>query len=388
MIYSSVLPFTFKEVSSSLLNFFSSQKRIGDFEAKLEDYFGLRAIAVDSGQTAIRLCLKAAGLKAGDEVAIPAYLCERVAKGLTGDGYNLLFIDTDEDYNISIEDFLRKATARTAAVLAVHSYGIPCRIKELARHAKTLGVKVIDDSAQTFGGRLDGKLLGTFGDCGILSFGWFKPLTAMGGGALLSGDDSFIKTARNKLINTQDYSVRSAKLAKSIFYLNKDLYHKVIVNSYRGGPQGSSSILKSDCGSLIHSSLQASQSSIGIVQMNRIEEFNLRRIENARYLAGQLSGIKASLPEIDPAAPLLRLPMRLFSLSREKTLAVSRRFFEQGVDAPMLYPCLPDVLGAVAKCPNARALSEQTINLPIHPCLDRNDLDRIASVAKKVCKGL
>lgn len=390
MIYGSVLPFSFKEVSSASASLLSRGERLDAFEKRLEEYFGVYAIAVDSGLTAIRLALKAAGLKKGDEIALPAYLCERVGRGLLREGYSLKFIDVDMDYNISVEDFKKKATDSTKAVIAVHSYGIPCRMEEIAGYAGKLKMLVIDDSAQSFGGRRAGRLLGTFGDAGILSFGWIKPLTAMGGGALLVKDENLREKVRATIRNRKDFKVQLIKLIKSLCYLNKPLYYRVAVDLYGIKGRGAAEDNPEPCvmeNKEIVSNFQVVQSAIGLVQMERIGSFNKKRVYNSRYLKERLAHLPVVLPDIHEDAPLLRMPVRFPGLSRGQTLALSGKYRAMGVDAPALYPSLPDLFNIEAGCPNAKVLSDQTLNLPVHPCLDENDLERIVAATEKLCKN-
>lgn len=390
MIYGSVLPFSFKEVSSAAASLLSHGGRLDAFEKKLEEYFGVHAIAVDSGLTAIRVALKAAGLRKGDEIALPAYLCERVGRGLLQEGYSLRFIDVERDYNISVEDFIKKSSGRTRAVIAVHSYGIPCRIDEIAGYAGNLNMLVIDDSAQSFGGRLSGRLLGTFGDAGILSFGWIKPLTAMGGGALLVKDKKLREKARATIRNRKDFRVQLIKLFKSLCYLNKPLYYRVAVDLYGIKGRGAAEDNPAPCvmeNKEIVSDFQILQSAIGLVQMERIDSFNKKRLYNSRYLKERLAHLPVVLPEVHEDAPLLRMPVRFPGFSRERTMALSTRYREMGVDAPALYPSLPDLFNIEAGCPNAKLLSDQTLNLPVHPCLDEDDLKRVVEATEKLCKN-
>ena len=81
--------------------------------------------------------LKSYGLKRGDEVIMPAYTCETVARLLIDMGLKINFVDVDkETYNISIEDLQSKASRKTKAIIAIHMFGNPCEMKEIMEIAE------------------------------------------------------------------------------------------------------------------------------------------------------------------------------------------------------------------------------------------------------------
>lgn len=386
MIYGSVVPFEFSEVSSAAASFIPFTDRTELFQERLKESFGREAVALDSGLAAIRLFLRAGGLIPGDEVAVPAYLCERVGRGLISEGYSLRYIDVGDDYNLSVEDFKKKISAKTRAVLAVHSYGIPCRIDDIVEIAGHYGTAVIDDSAQSFGGRYKGKLLGTFGDCGVLSFGWIKPLTAMGGGALLTENRDILQRAKRILKKTGTVKSGLLKACKGAFYLNKPLFYKFAVGFYsNGAAAGQQDKKTTERCEFIASDFHGVQAAMALKQMEKIEAFNRKRAENAVYLAAALSSLPVELPAFPEGTPLLRLPVRFASLPVEKVRQIPGRYLSMGIEAPALYPSLPDLFGDKDRCPNASRLASLTVNLPVHPCLSRDGLERIVSATRKIC---
>lgn len=390
MIYNSVLPYSFKENLFAFKSLLSNEKQILKFEAMLSEYTGKHAVVLDSGLSAIRVFLKLQGLSKGDEVAVPAYLCERVGNGLLADGYRLNFIDVDDNYNISPDDLSGKISSKTKALVVAHSYGIPCNIKAVKEFADQFGILVVEDAAQSFGVRIGEKLLGTFGDCGVYSFGWFKPMTAMGGGALISKNKEVIDDVK-RLAASRDNKDKAVKLLKSMLYVNKRLYFATAVKLYnklgefqkhRECAEGEE---KMNTGSAFNVyRMQNLQAGIGLVQFKKIKMFNSRRIANTRKIINGLSGSTLKFPPKALSFPLLRLPVLFAADSHDKLAQRVRSFYEAGIDAPILYPFLPDVLRLDANCPHAKFLSERTLHLPVHPCLKRSDPDKIVTVTKKI----
>ena len=393
MIYGSILPFSINDFFRALYGSITGQEQISLFEKRLEEFLGLPAIVVDSGLTSIKLFLRTIGLNSGDEIALPAYLCKWVGKGIMAGGYSLNFIDVDENYNLSPIDLIRKISPKTKAIIAPHTYGIPCKIDEIIKIAASYDIPVLDDSAQSFGGKYNGKLLGTYGHAGIFSFGWIKPLTTMGGGALVSGDTALLQKARSILLTKKDYKTHAVKLYKSFGYINKFLYFRIVEGIYKIKKNVVSQqfarvtthnrLRQPGKGNII-SKFQPVQASVGLTQLARIIEFNRKRMENSSYLINNMATLPITFPAIIPGAPPLRLPARFSNLNKEQTRMLSRLYLANGIEAPMLYPYLPEIFGIKAACPNARILASQTVALPVHPCLTRRDLNKIIQVTRKL----
>lgn len=146
-----------------------------------------------SGREAILAALKAWGVSPGDRIILPSYCCETVAMPVQDCGAEPVFCDIGDDLNMDVEDAISLVDDRTRAILVPHLFGRPAAIDqveaELIRLGKREHILVIDDAAQSFGATLNGRLLGTFGDVGIVSFGPGKTMTATGGGVLLTNSD-------------------------------------------------------------------------------------------------------------------------------------------------------------------------------------------------------
>jgi perosamine synthetase len=394
VIYDSILPFSLKELAFAIGSLLSRVNAIRLFENNLGRYLGQEVIAVDSGLTAIKLYLRAKGLTRGDEIALPAYLCERVGMGLQGEGYSLNFIDVCNDYNMSPEDLEKKISARTKVVIAVHSYGIPCKMEEIRKVAGRFNASVLDDSAQSLGGSYRGGLLGTLGDAGVYSFGTIKPMTAMGGGALVSQDKELIERARKLLIAKPDFKSGIIKLFKGLCYLNKPFYFTTVERLYQfSGRDRKGNSLQPVIALLAAESMNGNtstflnlQAAMALVQLERIDDFNKKRVSNSLYLAERLSHLPIKFPRISECCPLIRMPVKFTGLTLAGTLKVFKQYLKSGICAPALYPYLPEMMGISADCPNAKALSEQTLNIPVHPCLKKRQMDKLIRVTEEICR--
>lgn len=153
-------------------------------------------VALSAGTAAIHLALIACGVKAGDEVICQSFTFCASANPVTYVGATPVFIDSEkESWNMDPEllekaiiDRKSKTGKYPKAIIPVALYGMPYRIEEIMAIANKYGIPVIEDAAEGMGSRWKGRVLGTFGDYGVLSFNGNKMITTSGGGALICKD--------------------------------------------------------------------------------------------------------------------------------------------------------------------------------------------------------
>jgi len=159
------------------------------FEEGFAKYMGARfALGVTSGTAALDCAVAGLGIGPGDEVIVPAYTWWSDYTCVVHAGALPVFADIDRTLNIDPEDFKRKITPRTKAVIAVHLLGGPCDMDPILEIARKHGVAVLEDCAQCVGGSYHGKKLGSIGDVGIYSFQINKMMTSGEGGAVVTSD--------------------------------------------------------------------------------------------------------------------------------------------------------------------------------------------------------
>ena len=153
-------------------------------------------VALSAGTAAIHLALIACGVQAGDEVICQSFTFCASANPVTYVGATPVFVDSEkESWNMDpelLEQAIIDRKAKTGkypkAIIPVALYGMPYRIEEILAIANKYGIPVIEDAAEGMGSRWKGRVLGTFGDFGILSFNGNKMITTSGGGALICKD--------------------------------------------------------------------------------------------------------------------------------------------------------------------------------------------------------
>lgn len=170
---------------------------VAAFERCLEKYLGVPALAFVNGQIALMVMLRAAGLTGG-EVIVPAMTFSATAHAVVWAGCTPVFADCLDDMSFTIDpaDVERRITPETRAILAVDPYGIACDRDALIAIGRRHSLKVLFDSAPSFGTRVDGRPVGHNGDAHIFSFHATKAFNTMEGGCLASPDAHLIEEAR------------------------------------------------------------------------------------------------------------------------------------------------------------------------------------------------
>ena len=171
---------------------------VNGFENDLETFVGhdKHVVALASGTAAVHLALVACGVGPGDEVLVQSFTFCASANPVTYLGATPVFVDSEPDsWNIdpqllekAIEDRIARTGRTPKAIIPVYLYGMPARIDEIMAVADRYGIPVIEDAAEGFGSRFDGRVCGTFGRFGVLSFNGNKMITTSGGGALICPD--------------------------------------------------------------------------------------------------------------------------------------------------------------------------------------------------------
>ena len=171
---------------------------VNAFEEDLKQFTGgnKEVVALASGTAAVHLALLACGVGPGDEVIVQSFTFCASSHPVTYLGATPVFVDSEaETWNMepallekAIEERIAKTGKKPKAIVPVALYGMPYKIDEIMAIADKYNIPVIEDAAEGFGSKFDGRVLGTFGQYGVLSFNGNKMITTSGGGALICPD--------------------------------------------------------------------------------------------------------------------------------------------------------------------------------------------------------
>lgn len=172
---------------------------VNGFEEDLEHFVGQdkKVVALSAGTAAVHLALLACGVGPGDEVLVQSFTFCASSHPVTYLGATPVFVDSEvETWNMdpallekAIVDRMAVTGKKPKAIVPVYLYGMPARIDEIMAVADKYDIPVVEDAAEGLGSRYDGKVCGTFGRYGVLSFNGNKMITTSGGGALVCADE-------------------------------------------------------------------------------------------------------------------------------------------------------------------------------------------------------
>lgn len=164
--------------------------RVKTFEAMLAGYLKIapeRVVALSSGTAALHEALLLSGIRAGDEILVPAMGFVATVEAILYCNAVPVFVDVDKWLHTSaVKHYEKKLTKNTRAVIPVHIYGRMSPMDKLVPWARKHNLLVIEDSAPAFGAGLSGKYAGLWGDYGCYSLQSSKPLTTGEGGILIA----------------------------------------------------------------------------------------------------------------------------------------------------------------------------------------------------------
>lgn len=239
---------------------------IREFEQRFADYHGVKyAVAFNSATAALHAAV-AATVEPEQEVVVPPYTFTSTASCVLMHNAVPLFADVeDETFGCDPQSLEQNISPLTGAVILVHLFGHPARVRELLAVSRKHGLKVIEDCAQAPGALYYGQKVGTLGDCGIFSFTENKNITTGEGGMLITNQEEIAKTAR--LIRNHGEAVLAGQPRS---------YASVSLGwNYR---------------------MTEMEAALGIAQLGRLEELNGQR----QRLAEQLTRGIAELPGLTP----------------------------------------------------------------------------------------
>lgn len=335
---------------------------VSEFEEALGDFVGAgHVVSCANGTDALTLILMAETIGPGDLVFVPAFTFVATAEAVAQLGATPVFVDVDErSFNIcpaslraAIDEAREKGLGRPAAIVAVDLFGQPADYRALRMIADDVGLCLIGDAAQSLGGALDNRRVGTLADYTSTSFFPAKPLGCYGdGGAVLTDDGE------------------KAELLRSLRMHGKGA-HKY--DTARVG---------------LNSRLDTIQAAILIQKLAIFSDELDRRQDVAARYNKRLDGL-CKTPEIKDGAYSSWALYTVRSTERDR---IAADLGDSKIPTAIYYPKPLHRMGGYdhfpvvsSGVPVAERLCETVLSLPMHPYLDGDTQERIADA---VCKSV
>jgi perosamine synthetase len=335
----------------------ASGPRTQTFEKEFAEYLDVdHAIAVTNGTVALDVSLKALELCPGDEVITSAFSFVASGNCILFQKSKPVFADINpKTFNIDLSDVAEKITAKTKAIIPVHMFGQPAEMTALKEIAEDKGIWLVEDAAQAHGAEYDEQKAGTIGNIGCFSFYATKNMT-VGEGGMITTDNEKLAAKVRSLINHGQ---------------SRKYHHDTLGYNYR---------MTDLC------------AAIGLVQLKKLNGFNMKRRENATLLSNGISNIKGlTAPYVDKNVKHVfhQYAIRVednYPLSRDE---LSAHLTEEGIGNAIHYPIpiyrqpLYLKLGyGESKCPNTEDACKKILSLPVHPMVTREDIEYMLAVLK------
>lgn len=348
--------------------------KVAEFERRVAAYKEAEhAVAVNSCTAGLHLSCLALGLETGDEVIVPAMTFCATVNAIVHAGGTPVLADVERDtFNIDPEQIRQKITPRTRAIMPVHFAGRACRMNEIVAIAREHDLKIIEDCAHAIETEFAGRKAGTIGDCGVLSFYSTKNIVTGEGGMVLTNDAAI--ASRIKRLALHGMSQDAWKRFSDDGYK----HYEVVEIGFKYN-------------------MMDLQAAIGMHQIERVEDYYLRRLAIWETYDREFAGLPVETPA--PMCGNSRHGLHLYTLliDREKAgltrdefiLALHQRKIGTGVHYRAIpeHPVYQERFGwKLDDFPNAQEIGDMTVSLPLSAKLTDSDVNDVISAVKDVLR--
>lgn len=327
---------------------------VEELEQNLASYVGVKhCISCANGTDALQLAMMVLDIKAGDAVFCPTFTFFATAEVVAYAGATPVFVDSDErTFNlcpVDLEQRILKIKAEgkltPKAIIAVDLFGLPANYVELQRIADKYDLKLIEDAAQGFGGEIEGKRAGSFGDIATTSFFPAKPLGCYGdGGAIFTNNDEYAALFRSYRVHGK----------------GKDKYDNVRIG--------------------LNSRLDTIQAAVLLEKLSIFPDELINRNKLAKLYSEAIKG-EFVLPQLPEGYVSSWAQYTIVSVERD---TVMKKLAGLGVPTMIYYGTCMHQQKAFSELnyidedfPNASRLCKQVFSLPMHPYMIEQDAENI-----------
>ncbi|MGO4957470.1 DegT/DnrJ/EryC1/StrS family aminotransferase [Luteococcus sp. Sow4_B9] len=328
-------------------------QEVADFETEFAAQFtpGRKAVAVNSGTSALHIGLLASGITAGDEVIVPSFTFAATANSVALTGATPVFADIDPDsFCLDPKSVEASITDKTKGIMPVHLYGHPANMKALQEIADKHGLQLFEDAAQAHGASLDGTPVGAFGTFGAFSLYPTKNMTS-GEGGMITVADAEVE--------------RRCQLYRNQGMLKQ--YHNEVVG--------------------LNNRMTNIHAAIGRVQLTKVGDWTAKRQANAAFLSENLQGVTPP-PVAEGAVHVYHQYTIRVPEDRDGFSAALKEQFQVG--SGMFYPVPNHRLApfqSPVDLPETEKAAKECLSLPVHPSLTQADLERIVNAVNTLAKA-
>jgi len=330
----------------------SKGKFIREFEDNFSQFLGIKySAAVSNGTVALHVALLALGIGPGDEVIVPSFTYIASVNTIHYAGATPVFVDSDRNsWQMNPEDVKQKITSKAKAVMAVHLYGHTCEMDELVKICKEYNLYLIEDTAEAFGSKYNGKFAGTFGDISTFRFFGNKTIT--------TGEGGMVSTNSKELYNLV------LRLKGQGLAAGEEYFHDIIGYNYR---------MTNIC------------AAIGCAQLENVTDIITKKREIANWYNNQLNDLPLQLHSEAKDVFHTYWMYTVMVDDFEKRDRLRTFLKEKGIETrPAFHPVhqMPMYYKEGVSFTVAESLALKGINLPSYPELSESDVNYISEQIK------
>jgi dTDP-4-amino-4,6-dideoxygalactose transaminase len=322
---------------------FTLGKPLEEFEKAFATLIGSRfAVGVNSGTDAIKLSLRALGIKPGDEVITAANTFVATVGAIAELGAVPRFVDANLNFCMDVSQVEASISERTKALLPVHFTGYMSDMTALSDVAVRYGLPIVEDACQSILANQDGRNAGTWGMTGAFSLHPLKNINVWSDGGVVVTDN--------------DELVHQLRLLRNHGLINRD---NVVTLGY-------------------NSRLDTFQAVVGNWLLPQALSISEKRICNAKYLDERLGAIRGIV--IPHRPPNMRVVYHLYTVFAERRDELLKFCISRGLEAKVHYPipiykqpALREISGDM-RFPVTDWLSENSISFPCDQHLSESEL--------------
>ena len=369
---------------------------VAKLETELTKMLGVRnAVAMPQARVGIFLTLRAL-TRTKKKVIVSPYTIHDVINMVICAGATPVFADIDrKTCNIDTREVEQLIDSDTAAVMVTHLHGLACDIEGVAKVCRDRGVPLLEDTSQSFGARVNGKRLGTYGLAGVFSFGMAKNVNCLYGGAVVTNDDKLADELRREVASYPLFD-SSILLKRAAFCLTGDILtwppifgvstYWAFRYGYLNGVEALNKRVRGEDAPQIKTEIPESylrrmtpmQARLLMPQLGEVDRLSEIRASYAQIYDDGLAGIREII------TPPLRSDgshiYQNYAIQVDDRHALVRFLMQHGRDLTVQhmgnnadYDCY-----ATWKrdCPNARLTAKQVVLLPTYPAYGETEVRR------------
>ncbi len=332
--------------------------RVKEFEKKITEYSGAKhGVAVNSCTSGLHLALLAHGISEGDKVIVPDYTFTATGNVILHVGAEPVLTDIEMDtFCMDIGEIEEKIDETVKAIMPVHTFGHPADMQKLNRIARKHGLNVIEEAASGLGAEINKQKIGSFGNITCFSLQARKIITTGEGGMIVTDDNE----AAEKLRALRSQGAYSPG---QVTGLNLPIF-RVLGFSYR---------------------MSDIQAAVGLIQLQKLEQFIDKRIYLANYYRDLLLDTKVdvTIPYVTKnARHTYQAYVILVKEKRDKIILNLRKNGIESTIGTYSLSSIPLFKRKEGVCINGSYAFKHSLALPMYHELTEEDIDYIVKKLK------